>query len=175
MDALTARRIQMNGRFFKLAIVGAVIFVTSATLAPIARAQDQPPPSGAAPPNSAGPPPPSDAPSRPGAESAAPPGPGTAVPLWARQGPPMRIACAPDMKTLCPGLVKREARQCLKAHRAQLSPGCITFFEEARARRVHRAMGAPPGDAPPGAPPGAGPRRSGPPGAQPPGPDDDNE
>src|ERR1700733_7408193 len=123
MDALTARRIQMNGRFFKLAIVGAVIFVTSATLAPIARAQDQPPPSGAAPPDSAGPPPPSDAPSRPGAESAAPPGPGTAVPLWARQGPPMRIACAPDMKTLCPGLVKREARQCLKAHRAQLSPG----------------------------------------------------
>lgn len=52
MDARTARRIQMNSRSFKLAIVGAVIFVTSAALAPVARAQDQPPPPGAAPPES---------------------------------------------------------------------------------------------------------------------------
>jgi hypothetical protein len=165
----------MNSRVFRLAIVGAVIFVASPALVQNAGAQDQPPPPGAAPPDSAVPPPPSDAPSGPGAQSEAPPGPGSPVPLWARQGPPLRIACAPDMRALCPGLVKREARQCLKAHRAQLSQGCIAFFEEARARRVHRAMGAPPGDTPPGAPPGAGPPRNGPPGAQPSGPDDDNE
>lgn len=176
MDPRTVRRIQMNSRLFRLAIVGAVMFVTSAALVQNASAEDQPPPPGAAPPDATMPSPPSDTSSGPGAQSVAPPGPGSAVPLWARRGPPMRIACAPDMSALCPGLVRREARQCLKAHRAQLSRGCITFFEEARARRVHRAMGAPSGDKPPGASQGAGPARSGPPGgAQPSGPDDDNE
>jgi hypothetical protein len=62
-------------------------------------------------------------------------------------------------------MVKKDARQCLKAHRAELSAGCTAFFQEARARR----MGTPPpGGPPPGGPPAgsAGPPPGGPPPGQ---------
>jgi hypothetical protein len=88
-----------------------------------------------------------------------------------REGPPLRVACAQDMQRLCPGLQRKDARQCLKANRAQLSAGCKAFFQEARARRAGGAMGAPPsagGPPPPEAlPPGMEPYGGGAPGAGP--------
>jgi len=69
-----------------------------------------------------------------------------------RQGPPMRVACGQDMQSLCPGLVGKDARQCLRSHRGQLSAGCIAFFQEARARRAAGQMGAPPAGGPPPGP-----------------------
>jgi hypothetical protein len=81
------------------------------------------------------------------------------------QGANLRVACAPDLQKFCPGLVKKDARQCLKAHRAELSAGCTAFFQEARARR----MGTPPPGGPPtGGPPTGGPPAGGSPSAGPP-------
>jgi hypothetical protein len=75
-----------------------------------------------------------------------------------RQGPPLRVACGQELQSLCPGLTGREARQCLRTHRPQLSTGCITFFQEARARRAAGAAGAPPaGGPPPGSEPAPSP------------------
>jgi hypothetical protein len=70
----------------------------------------------------------------------------------------LQVACAPDIQKFCPGLVKKESRQCLKAHRAELSAGCTAFFEEKRARRTGAPSGGPPrGELPPGNSPSAGP------------------
>lgn len=66
-----------------------------------------------------------------------------------RQSPPMRVACGQDMQSLCPGLAGKDARQCLRAHRPQLSAGCVAFFQEARTRRASGAMAAPPAGGPP--------------------------
>jgi hypothetical protein len=87
-----------------------------------------------------------------------------------------RMACGIDMEQLCPGLVKKEARHCLKAHRAQLTSGCRTFLQEARMRRKSREeISEPPGAPLSGdswaAPPAGGPQRGGPP----PSGSDDNE
>ena len=74
-----------------------------------------------------------------------------------RQGPTMRVACSKDMQSLCPGLVGKDARQCLKEHRAQLSAECTAFFREAQARRSASPSGAsPPGPSSPGEPETAG-------------------
>jgi hypothetical protein len=80
------------------------------------------------------------------------------------QGANLRVACAPDLQKFCPGLVKKDARQCLKAHRAELSAGCTAFFQEARARRMATppAGGPPTGGPPAGASPSAGPPPGGP-------------
>jgi hypothetical protein len=80
-----------------------------------------------------------------------------------RQGPSLRMACGQELQTLCPGLTGRDARQCLRAHRPQLSAGCIAFFQGARARRAAGATGAPPAGGPP------------PSGEPAPGPDGDKE
>jgi hypothetical protein len=61
----------------------------------------------------------------------------------AGEGPTLRVACGQDMQSLCPGLAKKEARQCLRAHRAQLSAACSAFFQEARARRATGSKGSP--------------------------------
>ena len=75
-----------------------------------------------------------------------------------RQGPSMRAACGQDLQGLCPGLTGHNARQCLRAHRPQLSAGCVAYFQGARARRASGAMGAPPpGGPPPGGQPAPGP------------------
>jgi len=69
--------------------------------------------------------------------------------------PPLRAACGPDMQVLCPGLKGKDARQCLGAHHAQISAGCMAFLDGAKARRGAGAMAPPPaGGAPPSAPPG---------------------
>jgi hypothetical protein len=65
-----------------------------------------------------------------------------------RQGPTMRVACSKDMQSLCAGVVGKDARQCLKEHRAQLSAECTAFFKEAQARRSATPSGA----SPPGGP-----------------------
>ena len=74
--------------------------------------------------------------------------------------PPLRVACGADMQHFCPGLKGKDARLCLRAYHAQISPGCRAFLEEAKARRGAGAMapppagGPPPGGPPPSAPPG---------------------
>ena len=62
------------------------------------------------------------------------------------QGPPsMRVACGVEMQGLCPGLKGKEARQCLRGHKAQLSAGCAAFMKEAKAKRdAAKTMGSPP-------------------------------
>jgi hypothetical protein len=93
-----------------------------------------------------------------------------------RVAPTLRMACGMDMEQLCPGLIKKEARHCLKAHRIQLTRGCRTYLQEARMRRKSQGgMSEPPGAPPSGdssaAPPAGGPQRGGPP----PSGSDDNE
>jgi hypothetical protein len=74
------------------------------------------------------------------------------------QGANLQVACAPDIQKFCPGMVKKESRQCLKAHRDELSAGCTAFFQEKRARRTGAPSGGPPrGEPPPGNSPSAGP------------------
>ena len=74
-----------------------------------------------------------------------------------RQGPTMRVACSKDMQSLCPGLVGKDARKCLREHRAQLSAECTAFFKEAQARRNATPSGASPlGPSSPGEPETAG-------------------
>lgn len=78
----------------------------------------------------------------------------TAAPPPGQRGD-MRVACGADMQAHCPGLRGKDARMCLRAYHAQLSPECTSFLAEAKAMRASGAMGAPPaGGAPP--PPGAG-------------------
>jgi hypothetical protein len=69
----------------------------------------------------------------------------------ARQGPTMQLACSKDMQSLCPGLVGKDARKCLREHRAQLSAECIAFFKEAKERRSATQSGAPAPSSPGGA------------------------
>lgn len=71
-----------------------------------------------------------------------------------QQGPTMRAACKTDMQSLCPGLVGKDARKCLKEHSAQLSAECTAFFE-AKARRSAATSGSSPSGGPPSSP-GAG-------------------
>lgn len=79
----------------------------------------------------------------------------TAAPPPGQRGG-MRVACGADMQAHCPGLRGKDARMCLRAYHAQLSPECTAFLAEAKAMRAGGAMGAPPsGGAPPPAP-GAG-------------------
>lgn len=64
-------------------------------------------------------------------------------------GPTMRVACGADMQTHCPGLRGKDARLCLRAYHAQLSPECTAFLAEAKAKRAAGAMGKPPAGGPP--------------------------
>lgn len=104
-------------------------------------------------------------------------------PPAARPRTTLRIACAMDMERLCQGLIKKEARQCLKAHRSQLSRGCKTYLQEAKMRRGQRGMSGPPEGSPgdsSAAPPPGGQSASPPPGGQrggprPGGADDDDD
>jgi hypothetical protein len=131
----------MKYRSINLALVGAAIFVMLAADINAASAQSPPPPPppGAAPPPGAPPPP------------SAPP-----------KVPRMRVACGPDVASFCPGMKSSEARKCLRAHRAELSPSCVGYLRAVRAAAKAKAMSAPP---PGGPPPPAGP----PPAAPPPG------
>src|SRR5579863_8107234 len=65
------------------------------------------------------------------------------------EAPPLRVACGADMQRFCPGLKGKDARLCLRAYHAQISPGCTAFLQEARARRASGAMGTPPAGGPP--------------------------
>ena len=73
----------------------------------------------------------------------------TAAPTPA-QRQAFRAACGADVQSLCARLTGKDARMCLRAHHAQLSPGCTAFMKEAQARRAAGAMApAPAGGAPP--------------------------
>jgi len=75
---------------------------------------------------------------------------------YAQTGAPtLRIACGADMQKFCPGLKGKEARMCLRAYHAQISPDCTAFLEQAKAQRAGGAMPAPapPATAPPSAAP----------------------
>jgi hypothetical protein len=75
---------------------------------------------------------------------------------YAQTGAPtLRIACGADMQKFCPGLKGKEARMCLRAYHAQISPDCTAFLDQAKAQRANGAMPAPapPAAAPPSAPP----------------------
>jgi hypothetical protein len=70
--------------------------------------------------------------------------------------PPLRAACGADMQAHCPGLTRQDAMMCLRGFHAQLSPSCLAFLEQAKARRAGGAISAPPTGAPPpaaGSPP----------------------
>ena len=73
------------------------------------------------------------------------------------EAPTLRVACGPDMHKFCPGLKGKDARMCLRAYHAQISPDCMAFLEQANAQRAGGAMTAPaPAPAaasPPSAPP----------------------
>lgn len=62
----------------------------------------------------------------------------------------VRKACAADMQRLCPTVAPGHGAiaQCLKAHASEVSPGCHSAFEAARAARAERkaqaASSAPP-------------------------------
>ena len=69
--------------------------------------------------------------------------------------PTLRVACGTDMQKLCPGLKGKDARMCLRAYHAQISPDCMAFLEQAKGQRASGAMTAPAPAAgsPPSAPP----------------------
>jgi hypothetical protein len=70
--------------------------------------------------------------------------------------PSLRVACGADMQKHCPGLKGKDARMCLRAYHAQISPDCLTFLDQAKAQRSGGAMAAPaPAPAPAAAPPPA--------------------
>ena len=73
--------------------------------------------------------------------------------------PTLRTACGADMQKHCPGLKGKDARLCLRAYHAQISPDCLTFLDQAKAQRGGGAMAAPaPAPAPAaGSPPSAAP------------------
>src|SRR5581483_9817285 len=58
--------------------------------------------------------------------------------------PPLRVACGTDMQKYCPGLKGKEARMCLRAYHAQISPDCMTFLEQSKAQHGGGATAAPP-------------------------------
>jgi hypothetical protein len=57
--------------------------------------------------------------------------------------PPLRAACGADMQAHCPGLKGPDARMCLRAYHATISPDCLAFLEQAKAQRAGGAMSAP--------------------------------
>jgi hypothetical protein len=67
----------------------------------------------------------------------------------------LRVACGTDMQKFCPGLKGKDARMCLRAYHAQISPDCMAFLEQAKAQRAGGAMNspAPAAGSPPSAPP----------------------
>src|ERR1700722_20661157 len=67
--------------------------------------------------------------------------------------PPLRAACGADMRVHCPGLKGPDARMCLRAYHAKISPDCLAFLEQAKAQRAGGAMSAPAGGSSAGAPP----------------------
>lgn len=68
---------------------------------------------------------------------------------------PLRAACGNDMQKFCAGLKGKDARLCLRAFHAQISPDCMAFLEQSKAKRAAGAMAAPAPAAgsPPSAPP----------------------
>jgi hypothetical protein len=114
----------MKYRSIDLALIAAAIFVMSAMQVQTASAQS-PPPAPVAPAAGAPPPPPKGA---------------------------MRTACGADITSFCPGLKGQDARKCLRAHRAEISPSCVAYLKARRAAAKAKAMNAPP----PGSPPPAG-------------------
>jgi hypothetical protein len=70
---------------------------------------------------------------------------------------PIGVACKQDIQALCKDVQPGEGRvkECMKAHRDQLSPGCKAAIKENHREKSEQAAGAPPGSAPPAsAPPG---------------------
>ena len=57
--------------------------------------------------------------------------------------PTLPVACGTDMQKFCPGLKGKDARMCLRAYHAKISPDCMAFLEKARAQRAGGAMTAP--------------------------------
>jgi hypothetical protein len=72
--------------------------------------------------------------------------------------PPLRVACGTDMHKFCPGLTGKDARMCLRAYHAQISPDCMAFLERAKAQRAGGAMAvpSPAAGSPPSGPPPPG-------------------
>ena len=57
----------------------------------------------------------------------------------AQNGPSVRQACMADRARLCPGIAPGPAmKQCMKSHKADISPGCHSAMETARAERAAR-------------------------------------
>ncbi len=71
------------------------------------------------------------------------------------QSPPPkpRVACAADIQKFCPNAASpKDARQCMKGHMAEASPGCQQAVQAAMAMRAEKkaAGSAPPsGQTPP--------------------------
>jgi hypothetical protein len=57
----------------------------------------------------------------------------------------VRKACMADRQALCPGVAPGPAlKQCMKSHKANISPGCHAAMEAAKAQRsARRAQMAP--------------------------------
>ena len=67
--------------------------------------------------------------------------------------PKPKIACAADIQRLCPNLGpdRKAFKQCLKAHRAEVSPGCSASLQYVREmKRQRQAAGGQPGGPAPG-------------------------
>ena len=57
----------------------------------------------------------------------------------ARSASNVRQACMADRQALCPGVAQGPAlKQCMKAHKANISPGCHAAMETAKAERAAR-------------------------------------
>ena len=85
-------------------------------------------------------------------------------------GGKLNVACGQDIQKLCAGTENKEARKCLRSHRAELSGECKAFFQEARARRQAQKNNQQPSAAPAGGPPTGGPPAAQPPAAGSPAP-----
>ena len=69
--------------------------------------------------------------------------------------PPLRVACGTDMQKFCPDLKGKDARMCLRAYHAKISPDCLAFLDQAKAQRTGGTTSppAPAAASPPSAPP----------------------
>ncbi|HEY5101233.1 MAG TPA: cysteine rich repeat-containing protein [Steroidobacteraceae bacterium] len=83
-----------------------------------------------------------------------------AMSAFAADAPPppansVAAACKQDIHALCKDIQPGEGRvkECMKAHRDQLSPGCKSAIKESRREKSEQAPGAPAASAPPANPP----------------------
>ena len=69
---------------------------------------------------------------------------------------PVGTACKQDIQALCKDIQPGGGRvkECMKAHKDQLSPGCKAAIKESRREKSEQAPpGTPPGSAAPASPP----------------------